>query len=108
MENRIRALLSALQARADPHERYWVVFTEARRHFVSAATARAIERKLLARRPPEWLKFYDVYGAETVLRTGLIQALEECTVEQRARYRSFWKALEEEDQEEDEKPWEAE
>ena len=105
MKNRVRALFEQPVDRREPEENYWVIQCDRCRYLVSEETARRIMRELERRRPSKWLRFRDLFGSETRLRSDGVQFVEESTADQRAQWRAFRKARNDEE-EEDEKPWE--
>lgn len=104
MVNRIEQYLnkSLPPARATD---YWWVETRESAYFVSAGTARAIERRLERDPAPRWTVFRDLFGARHRILTLSVRQLSESTVEQRAAARALRRALKEE-RGEDENPWE--
>jgi len=72
---------------------YFVVSGECCTWYVSVTMARFIEHCLDARPRPKWLKFVDLTGARVRLRVRQVEYLYQCTAEQRAAERAFFRSL---------------
>lgn len=103
MINRILQHLQAHPPTAPPTD-YWWVETREDVHFVSASTARAIERRLDRESPPRWLVFRDVFGARRRILASSVRVLGESTAAQREAVRAFRRARQRE-ADEDRNPW---
>jgi hypothetical protein len=68
---------------------YFVLDTRGDWFYVDAPTAARISRALDRRWLQRWVKFVDLTGARTWLRTSVIEAIRESTEHQRARDREF-------------------
>jgi hypothetical protein len=72
---------------------YFLVCGEWCTWYVSTAMARFIERCLDARPRPKWVKFVDLTGARVRVRARQIEYICQCTAEQRATERAFFRSL---------------
>lgn len=81
---------------ARPAGDYFVVSGDCCTWYVSAAMARFIEQCLDAEPRPRWVKFVDLTGARVRLRTRQIEYVCQCTTEQRAVERAFFRSLRQE------------
>ncbi len=109
MKNRWDEFLRATRKEPEPAESFWYVRGFQVGFVVSEFTARAIMRALSGPEPKRFIEFRDLFGSEVSMRLDRVQYVEESTFEQRQRLRTFQKAREaEEDQEEsdDGNPWE--
>ena len=88
-----------------PEGDYWVVETRCDYWFVSADTARAIERALARLGCPRWIVFKDLSGGQRRLRTSVIECVYESTTAQRASRRAFDRERRLEEKA-DRRPWE--
>ncbi len=101
--NRILAYLREPEERK-PRCDYFAVAGCFGTFYVSAETARAVERSL--DRPwGRWLVFRDLAGSRIRVRRGLVYGVYESTTEQRRKDREFYRLLQEES-ETDPRPWE--
>jgi len=64
--------------------------------YVSSETARIVEAQLERWWQPRWIRFRDLFGSELRVRPGDITQVQECTAEQRKKYRAFERAREKE------------
>lgn len=64
--------------------------------FVSAETARDVKAQLDRWRQPRWIRFADLFGSEMRVRPRDVSQVQECTEEQRRKYRAFERAREKE------------
>lgn len=104
MVNRIEQYLNQVRPPASSTD-YWWVETRESAYFVSARTARAIERRLEREPMPRWLVFRDLHGARHRVRALSVRMISESTAEQRASARALRRALKDERGPE-ENPWE--
>ena len=74
-----------------PEDNYWVIETRSDYWFVSADTARAIERVLTRLWCPRWIVFRDLSGGKRRIRTNTIECVLESTTAQRAYRRAFYR-----------------
>jgi hypothetical protein len=72
---------------------YFLVVGEFCTWYISTEMARHIERCLDARKPSHWVKFVDLTGARVRLRIRQIESIIQCSAEQRANEREFFRAL---------------
>jgi hypothetical protein len=103
--NRLQDYFGPEPEERPPNEEYYIVAGEAGCFFVTRETAQRIATELARRRPPRWLVFRDLAGSEIRVRPGRLDVVCECTAEQRARERAFYRARKQE-QERDRRPWE--
>ena len=75
---------------------FFVVSGESSTWYVSAVMARFIERCLDAEPRAVWVAFVDLTGARIRLRTRRIDCICQCTPDQRAAERAFFRALKQE------------
>jgi|SRR5690606_12888817 len=90
-----------------PEDDYYVVASPWDHFYVARDEAERILRELRSPWSPRWVRFRDVHGSSVCLRSRLILYVRECTAEQRAAARRFWRAREEEEKA-DRYPWEDE
>ena len=93
---------------ARPERDFWEVASEDGWYYVSQETAQEIARQLARARPPRWMRFRDLFGSEIRIRSRDVHRIAECTAAQRAAERGFRRALREEDERSDPRPWEDE
>lgn len=105
MVNRVEQYLNRQQEPVASPTDYWWVDTRESGYFVSARTARAIERRLERDPVPRWTVFRDLHGARHRILTHSVRMISESTAAQRAAWRAFRRALKDE-RSEDENPWE--
>ena len=103
--NRLAQLFQEEPPEWTPPGDYWVLYGECGWLFVSAETARAIERQLTRRWPPRWITFRDLVGSYFRVRASLVVGLFESTSVQRAADRQLARARKAEDKA-DARPWE--
>lgn len=72
---------------------YFVVATPNASWYVSTVMARHIEQALDSAPPREWVAFVDLSGSRIRVLTRQIESIIQCTAEQRARDRAFWRAV---------------
>jgi hypothetical protein len=72
---------------------YFVVSGDCCTWYVSTTMARFIEQCLDARPRPKWVKFVDLTGARVRLRARQIEYVCQCTADQRAAERAFFRSL---------------
>ena len=101
--NRILAYLGEPEERR-PGGDYHVVAGLFGTFYVTAETARAVERRL-DRGWGRWVVFRDLSGSRIRVRRSLVYGVYESTAEQRRADRAFYRALSEEG-EADPRPWE--
>lgn len=104
MVNRIEQYLNKAESPASTTD-YWWVETRESGYFVSARTARSIERRLEREPVPRWIVFRDLHGARHRILTVSVRMISESTAAQRQAARALRRALREERGEE-ENPWE--
>lgn len=75
---------------------YFVLETEVSAWYISTDMARAVDAALATTPAPEWITFVDLAGARVRLRARRVEALTQCTAEQRSLRRSFHRALDQE------------
>jgi len=102
--NRIRAYLEEPEERV-PGGDYFVVSGACGTFYVTAETARAVERALDRVWGRRWLVFRDLAGSRIRVLRRQVQGVYESTVVQRRKDRAFYRALQEES-ETDSRPWE--
>lgn len=88
-----------------PEGDFWEVSGEAGWFYVTRETAHRLSRLLARRRPPRWLCFTDIFGAEVQVLTKEVSRISQSTAAQRAAERRFRKARQEEEKA-DRNPWE--
>jgi hypothetical protein len=89
-----------------PEGDYWVIETRSAYLFVSADTARAIERALTRLWRPRWLVFRDLTGGRRRLQTNVVECIYESTAKQREVRRAFDRDRRREEEKADRRPWE--
>ncbi len=104
MINRIEQYLNQVTPPASTTDYWWVETREAG-YFVSARTARSIERRLEREPTPRWIVFRDLHGARHRMLAASVRLLSESTAAQRRSVRELRRKLREE-RGEDENPWE--
>jgi hypothetical protein len=72
---------------------YFVVSCNNSTWYVSTEMARFIEECLDTRKPAKWVKFVDLIGSRVRLRTREIQYIVQCTADQRATEREFFRTM---------------
>lgn len=72
---------------------YFLVVGEFSTWYISTEMARHIEGCIDARKPRAWVKFVDLTGARVRLRIRQIESIIQCSAEQRANEREFFRAL---------------
>ncbi|MDX1675805.1 MAG: hypothetical protein R3314_13510 [Longimicrobiales bacterium] len=72
---------------------YWVITTATAWYAVTRETADRVRDQLDAKFEPRWVRFRDVFGAETQVRAGDVLVISESTGDQRAGYRALNQAL---------------
>jgi hypothetical protein len=102
--NRIKQYLEEPEERP-PEGDYFVIDWYGGVSYVSAETARSIEKQLDRIWVPRWITFHDLSGSRCRLHSRLIQSISESTAEQRTRERTFARALRQEEKA-DRRPWE--
>ncbi|MGH7518800.1 MAG: hypothetical protein ACREOC_15270 [Gemmatimonadales bacterium] len=75
---------------------YFVVSGDCCTWYVSTTMARVIEQSLDGRARPKWVTFVDLTGARIRLRARQIEYIGQCTAEQRAAERAFFRSLNQE------------
>jgi hypothetical protein len=75
---------------------YFIVSIDSDSWCVSTEMARFIESVLDGEPPLQWVKFVDLSGSRIRIRTRMIEAIYQCTAEQRAEGRRFSRALSQE------------
>lgn len=109
MINRLRPYLGEPEENGPeengPAEDYWELSGESGWYCVSRETALELSRQLERLRPPRWLRFQDLFGAEVRLRSSDVDRVSECTAAQRAAVRKLRRALRQEEKA-DRHPWE--
>ena len=93
--NRLQEPFEDGAARPDAGE-YFVVSGDCGIWYVSTEMVRHIEACLDAVPRPRWVKFVDLSGARVRVRTRQIDYLYQCTADQRAAERTFFRALDQE------------
>jgi hypothetical protein len=71
---------------------YFVVSIEADEWYVSREIAQFVEACLDQAPAPEWIAFVDLTGARVRVRARLILSVRQCSAEQRALARAFYRA----------------
>jgi hypothetical protein len=104
MFNRVQHLFGT-PPEATTYTDYYVLEALGDSFIVSFATALFIERQLDRWAKPEWLEFYDVFGARHRLPSRSIYRISESTADTRAAARAFHRARREE-RKSDEDPFE--
>ncbi|HEX2090955.1 MAG TPA: hypothetical protein VHG28_01080 [Longimicrobiaceae bacterium] len=102
--NRIMAFLAEPEERR-PGDDYFTVAGYFGVFYVSAETARAVERSLDRVWTGRWLVFRDLSGSRIRVLRKLVYGVYESTAEQRRKDREFFRALQSET-ETDPRPWE--
>ena len=102
--NRILAYLAEPEERR-PQGDYFVVAGYFGTFYVTAETARAIERSLDRRWGRRWIVFRDLSGSRLRVLRSQVYGVYESTAEQRRTDREFYRALQQEG-EADPRPWE--
>jgi hypothetical protein len=72
---------------------YFIVSGESFTWYVSTAMAKAIEARLGAKPRARWVTFVDLAGSRIRLRARRIEYICQCTADQRAADRAFFRAL---------------
>jgi hypothetical protein len=93
--NRIQGAFEDGAARSTGGE-FFVVSGESSTWYVSTPMARFIEQCLDADPRPKWVRFVDLTGARIRLRTRQIDYICQCTPDQRAAERAFFRSLKQE------------
>jgi hypothetical protein len=104
--NRIQAYLREPEERR-PGGDYFVVSGLFGTFYVTADTARAVERSLDRVLAPRWLVFRDLSGSRIRVLRRQVQGVYESTAAQRRTDREFYRSLAEESESDaDTRPWE--
>jgi hypothetical protein len=103
MTNRIQHLLDE-RAESPRNGEYFVVAGEFGQVFVARGTACRLRTLLTRFIPPRWIEFRTLAGALVRARARQVHFIMECTPEQRAAVRQFWRNYEAEDST-DRRPW---
>ena len=103
MMNRVKRWLEEEDLPAD----YWIVCSEVGNIVVSREVAAEVGRSLEAPASPVWMAFQDLFGSEYRIRMDRIEAVWECTAEQRRKNRRFWNERRRESDSE-RRPWDDE
>ncbi len=104
MINRISQHLNTVTPPPERATDYWWIETREDIYFVSAHTARTVERRLERQPPARWIVFRDLMGARHRILAAAVRRVSESTAAQREAARAFRRALR--DESEDGKPWE--
>jgi len=88
-----------------PEEDFWEVAGDGGWFYVTRATALDVARQLQRLRPPRWLRFRDLFGADVRVRSADVNRVTECTTGHRAAEREFRRARRLEEKA-DRRPWE--
>jgi hypothetical protein len=103
MINRIQHLLDE-RAESPLNGDYFVVAGEFGQVFVARETACRLRTLLTRTFSPRWIGFRTITGSLTFVRARHVNTIIECTAEQRATARQFWRAREAEENA-DRRPW---
>ena len=79
-----------------PLQDYWVITTPMAWYAVTRETSEEVRDRLEGHFEPRWVRFRDIFGAETQVRAHDVLVIAESTAEQRVGYRALSQALEEE------------
>lgn len=79
-----------------PTQDYWVITTPTAWYAVTRETADEVREQLDGHFEPRWIRFRDIFGAETQVRGCDVLVIGESTGEQRAGYRALSASLQEE------------
>jgi hypothetical protein len=79
--------------RPPPPGDYFVVCGKNWTYFVSTVMARTIERQLDRWWRLPWITFVDLSGSRIRVRSSAIEQIAQCTAEQRATDRAFYRSL---------------
>ena len=90
--NRVEEVFEPNAERPGPGD-YFVVSGESFTWYVSTAMAKAIEARLDAKPRARWVTFVDLVGSRVRLRIRRIEYICQCTAEQRAAERAFFRSL---------------
>ncbi len=93
--NRLRQRLGEEGAQPDAGD-YFIVVGENFTWYVSTEMARFIEACLDRKFRPRWVTFVDLGGSRVRVRARHIEFICQCTTEQRAAERDFFRALKQE------------
>ena len=94
--------MTVLQKSKEPAEEpagvgdYFVLDAQGSSWYISVEMARAVDRDLTTRPPPEWTVFVDLSGSRVRLRTRRIEHLVQSTADQRAAGWEFHRRLKQE------------
>lgn len=105
VSNRLKDYFGEEPEERPPEEDFFVVGSEAGYFYVTRETAGCIFKQLARRPPPRWIVFRDLAGSQVRVRRDKLEAVYECTAEQRARERAFRRARKLEEKQ-DRRPWE--
>ena len=95
MIKRIAQLLGTTEAQRLVGD-YWVITAATAWYAVTRETAETVRAQLDGHFEPRWIRFRDVFGAETQIRGCDVLVISESTHDQRAGYRALSQALQEE------------